>query len=129
MICGVIDLMRTQGHGVKLICKVLTDQNCQVTPRPYRAWKRAEPTGRDWADAIIVDALLATGGTPKGMYERHKMTALLRRQGHEARDLVDRLMRQQRMAGRVRGKGVKATIQDRIDPRRQPLPRRPTARD
>ena len=59
----------------------------QVAARTYRAWKRAEPSRRDYADAIVIDAILAARvdekgqASPESMYGRRKMTALLRRRG------------------------------------------------
>lgn len=63
------------------------------------------------ADAVIIDALLATVDTPEGMYGRRKMTAYLRRQGHDvSQRRVDRLMGDLGLNGRVRGRGVRTTI-------------------
>lgn len=55
----------------------------EVAARTYRAWKRAQPSNRAVDDAVIIDALLATVGTPEGMYGRRKMTTHLRRAGHD----------------------------------------------
>lgn len=86
----------------------------QVAARTYRAWKRALPSSRDLADAVVVDALLATIGTPEGMYGRRKMPAHLRRQGFDvSQRRVDRLMRDLGLNGRVRGRGVPTTTPDR----------------
>lgn len=114
MIVGFIDEQRQLGRGVESICAVLTEHGVQVAPRTYRAWKRASPSDRDRADAEVIDALRATIGTPEGMYGRRKMTAHLRRRGLlVSQRRVDRLMRQEGMNGRVRGKGVRTTISDR----------------
>lgn len=86
----------------------------QVAARTYRAWKRAQPSSRDRGDAVIIDALLATVGTPEGVYGRRKMTAHLRRTGHDvSQRRVDRLMRDLGLNGRVRGRGVRTTVPDR----------------
>ncbi len=91
-----------------------------VAERTYRAWKRAQPSGRDLADAVVIDAIRtvrvnAKGEpTPESMYGRRKMTALLRR--HDlamSKRQVDRLMRELGLNGLVRGKGVRTTVQDR----------------
>jgi transposase InsO family protein len=86
----------------------------QVAARTYRAWTRAKPSSRDLADAVIIDALLATVATAEGMYGRRKMVAFLRRQGRDvsARQ-IDRLMRHLELNGRVRGERVRTTIPDR----------------
>ncbi|GAA3780990.1 hypothetical protein E4A41_00265 [Micrococcus endophyticus] len=48
------------------------------------------------------------------MYGRQKMTALLRRQGHEVFERrAGRRMRELGVNGLVRGKGVRATVPDR----------------
>lgn len=86
----------------------------QVAARTYRAWKRAEPSDRDLEDAVIIDALLATVGTPEGMYGRRKMTVFLARRGLPvSKRRVDRLMRLLDLRGLTRGKGVRTTIPDR----------------
>ena len=92
----------------------------QVAERTYRAWKRAQPSARDLADALVIDAILAARvdergqATPESMYGRRKMTALLRRQGLAvSKRQVDRLMRDLGINGLVRGKGTRTTIPDR----------------
>ena len=92
----------------------------RVAERTYRAWKRAQPSARDLADAVVIDAILAARvdehgqATPESMYGRRKMTALLRRQGLVvSKRQVDRLMRDLGINGLVRGKGTRTTIQDR----------------
>ena len=79
-----IDDMRSDGHAVESICRVLREQGCPVAARTYRAWRapsRPVPT-RMVSDAVVIDALLATRNTPEGLYGRRKMTHHLRRQGH-----------------------------------------------
>lgn len=92
----------------------------QVAERTYRAWKRAQPSARDFADAVVIDAILATRvdqhgqATPESMCGRRKMTALLRRQCLAvSKRQVDRLMRDLDINGLVRGKGTRTTIPDR----------------
>ena len=66
---------------------------------------------RTITDATVISALLATIGTPEGLYGRRKMTHWLRRQGLEvAFCTVDRLMGDLGMSGVRRGKGVRTTI-------------------
>lgn len=108
------------GRSVGSICRVLREQGVQVAERTYRAWKRAQPSARDLADAVVIDAILAVRvdehgqATPESMYGRRKMTALLRRQGLAvSKRQVDRLMRDLGINGLVRGKGTRTTIPDR----------------
>jgi transposase InsO family protein len=108
-----IDDMRAKDHAVESICRVLTEHGCQVAARTYRAWKQVTRpiAARTVSDAVITDALLATRGTPEGLYGRRKMTHWLRRQGHEvAFCTVDRLMRDLGMNGIRRGKAIRTTI-------------------
>jgi putative transposase len=98
---------------------VLTEQGVQVTGRTYRNWKNAAPSARTVTDAGLTDALLATIGTPEGMYGRRKMTAHLRRQGHQvAACTVDRLMSDEGLSGAVRGRKHRTTIPGGKDARR-----------
>jgi putative transposase len=108
-----IDDMRTRGHAVESICAVLTAAGCTVAARTYRSWRRPgrQIADRSLSDAVIIDALLATRGTPEQLYGRRKMTHHLRRQGHQvAFCTVDRLMRDLGMNGVRRGKPVRTTI-------------------
>lgn len=108
-----IDDMRSAGHAVESTCRVLSEQGCRVAARTYRAWRRANRPAADRArqDAAVIDALLATHGTPENLYGRRKMTHYLRRQGLEvAFCTVDRLMRDLGMNGVRRGKAVRTTI-------------------
>ena len=69
------------------------------------------PSARTVTDAQLTDALRATIGTPEGMYGRRKMTAYLRRQGHQvAACTVDRLMRDEGLSGVIRGRKHRTTI-------------------
>ena len=91
-----IDDMRGPRPRGRCRCRVLREQGCQVAARTYRSWKQADRpiATRTLSDAVLIDALLATQGTPEGLYGRRKMTHWLRRQGHEvAFCTVDRLMR------------------------------------
>lgn len=106
--------MRVAGYRVESICAVLCEQGVQVAPRTYRSWKTAGPSARTVADARLTDALLATVGTPEGMYGRRKMTAHLRREGHQvARCTVERLMSDEGLSGIVRGRKHRTTIADK----------------
>lgn len=113
MILGFIEGQRVKGRAVESVCKVLREQGVQIAARTYRSWKRARPSVRDVSDAVVVDVLRSTVGAPEGMYGRRKMTAHLRRLGHDvSKRGVDRLMRQEGLRGLVRGRGVRTTVQD-----------------
>jgi putative transposase len=107
-----IDAMRAEGHAVESTCRVLREQGCRVAARTYRAWKRGRPPAeRTISDAVLTDAILATAGTPEGLYGRRKMTHHLRRAGHQvAFCTVDRLMTALGRNGIRRGTGIRTTI-------------------
>jgi putative transposase len=120
LILVFIEEQRTKGRSVGSICRVLREQGVPVAERTYRSWKRAQPSDRDLADAVVIDAIRAVRvnakgeATPESMYGRRKMTALLRRQGLAvSKRQVDRLMRELGINGLVRGKGVRTTVPDR----------------
>jgi putative transposase len=107
-----IDDMRARGHAVESICAVLTGAGCQIAARTYRSWKQPDRpvAGRTLSDAVVVDALLGTRGTPEQLYGRRKMTHHLRRQGLAvAFCTVDRLMKDLGLNGVRRSKGVRTT--------------------
>ncbi|ALV45376.1 hypothetical protein MB46_07585 [Arthrobacter alpinus] len=111
--------MRAAGYAVESICTVLRGQGMQVAARTYRAWKKRLPALRTLEDALITDALRALKVTdargrpwPEIIYGRRKMTAWLRRNGfpEASKHTVDRLMRDERMNGLVRGRKTRTTI-------------------
>jgi transposase InsO family protein len=113
--------MRARNFRVESVCRVLTEHGVQVAPRTYRSWKSSMPSARTVSDARLTDALRATVGTPEGMYGRRKMTAYLRRQGHRvAGCTVDRLMRDERLSGVIRGRKHRTTIAAKGECRRAP---------
>jgi putative transposase len=123
MIAGFIDQMRAQGHAVESVCRVLSEQGCQVAARTYRSWRHpAAVAARTVSDAQVLDAVRdiawttdARGRrklTPEGLYGRRKMTAYLRRTrlpgaGYGA---VDRAMRALGLQGIRRSKGIRTTV-------------------
>lgn len=122
MMMGFIDTMRSEGHAVESICRVLREQGCQVAARTYRDWRTAAPAARTISDAHVVDAVRTAAWTadvhgrrkmtPEGLYGRRKMTALLRRTtvpGASAGS-VDRAMRILGLSGVRRDKGIRTTI-------------------
>jgi hypothetical protein len=111
--------MRAVGYAVESICAVLREQGVQVAARTYRAWKKRLPALRTIEDARITDALRSlkvpdAKGRPRPeiMYGRRKMTQWLRRNGfpEASKHTVDRLMRQERMNGLIRGRRTRTTI-------------------
>ena len=64
---GFIDTMRSQGHAVESICRVLREQGCQIAARTYRSWKRAGRVvaARTVTDAQVVDAVRDIAWTTK----------------------------------------------------------------
>lgn len=119
---GFIDAQRAQGCAVESICRVLSEQGCQVAARSYRAWRSRRPAARTVTDAQVVDVIRSLAWTldpygrrrlaPEGLYGRRKMTALVRRTLPEASPgSVDRGMRLLGLSGVLRAKGVRTTIQ------------------
>ena len=106
---GFIDQMRSEGHAVESIIRVLREQGMKVAARTYRAWRQGRVSVRTVTDALVVDAVrdaawrvevLPDGTTrrrmtPEGLYGRKKMTALIRRTAiaDASRGAVDRAMR------------------------------------
>ena len=45
--------MRTEGHAVESVCRVLREQGCQIAARTYRDWAR---TNRPVATRTVTDA-------------------------------------------------------------------------
>ena len=123
---GFIDTMRSEGHAVESICRVLREQGCQIAARTYRAWSRRVVAARTVSDAHVVDAVrdaawstvVDSAGrerrmlTPEGLYGRRKMTALLRRTTipGASRGAIDRAMRILGLEGIRRDKGIRTTI-------------------
>ena len=122
---GFIDTMRSEGHAVESICRVLREQDCQIAARTYRAWKRGGVAARTVTDARVANAVreaawitVEVAGrqrrklTPEGLYGRRKMTALIRRTTipGASRGAIDRAMRALGLSGIRRDKGIRTTI-------------------
>ena len=61
MIIAFIDELRTEGHAVESICRVLREQDCQIAARTYRDWTRSDrPVAtRTISDAIVTNVVRA----------------------------------------------------------------------
>lgn len=118
-----IDEMRAKGHAVESICRVLTEQGCQVAARTYRAWSQPaqQVAGRTLMDALVEDCVrdlawtLDVDGrrqlTPEGLYGRRKMLRAVRHSHPDATPgSVDRAMRSLGLHGVRRAKGIRTTI-------------------
>lgn len=83
MICPFIDQMRARKYKVESICRVLTAPGMQVAPRKNLNWRTAPLSERVVTSTHLTGALLHTVDTAEGLYGRRKMTAHLRRSGHQ----------------------------------------------
>ncbi len=127
MIIGFIDQMRSEDHAVESVCAVLREQGCQIAARTYRAVKAgtrgrsaravSDATAEDLIRQVAYTADTTTGlrrRTPEGLYGRRKMTAYLRRLGHQvSAGAVDRGMRTLGLQGVRRGSRVFTTVSDK----------------
>ena len=118
-----IDELRTEGHAVESICRVLREQGCQIAARTYRDWAQDNRpvADRTHSDAIVTDQVRDLAWTvdhegvrrmtPEGLYGRRKMTALVRRaRADVSPGSVDRAMRSLSLQGVRRSKGIRTTI-------------------
>ena len=121
MVMGFIDTMRSEGHAVLSICRVLREQGCQIAARTYRAWRGRHVAARTVTDAQVldvvrdtawVDVVDATGRdrrklAPEGLYGRRKMTVLVRRTTIPGalRGAIDRAGEAYCGSGRAAGRG------------------------
>ena len=55
---GFIDTMRSEGHAVESICRVLGEQGCQIAARTYRAWPEPPMCARGCFAADTLTAAL-----------------------------------------------------------------------
>jgi transposase InsO family protein len=127
LIVAFIDECRTEGYAVESICRVLSEQGCQIAARTYRAWAsdQQQVADRTVSDAIVMNAVRDAAWTvdadgpmagvrrltPEGLYGRRKMTALIQRTIPEASPgSVDRAMKALGLNGIRRAKGVRTTI-------------------
>jgi transposase InsO family protein len=120
---GFIDTLRSEGHAVESVCRVLREQGCQIAARTYRSWAQPQRAlaARVVSDAVVEDKVRELAWridehgcrrlTPEGLYGRRKMTAMVRRQmPTTSRGSVDRTMRSLGLQGIRRSKGIRTTI-------------------
>lgn len=109
--------------GSQLYVAVLASLGVAFSERAYRKARSRGPSGRDLADAVVIEALRATRRPdtrtgrvpPERFYGRRKMTHWLRRQGLSVSFCqVDRLMRAEGLQGLRRG-AHKVTTRQRKD--------------
>ena len=57
MIVAFVDECRTAGLAVESVCRVLTEEGCQIAARTYRLWKRPgqRVAARTVTDALVMD--------------------------------------------------------------------------
>lgn len=123
----IIDFIRGQqqaGRSVESVCRVLSEQGLQVAARTYRAARIgvAGVGGQVLAMAYLMNAIHSVAFAwdpatrrwrlrPEGLYGRRKMTALLRRDGHQVSyGRVHAAMRALRHNGIRRARGHRTTI-------------------
>jgi len=100
-------------HGVEPICEVLP-----IAPSTYYAARKRPPSQRAQRDAELTERIRTAWKASRGRYGARKVWRQLQREGTSvARCTVERLMRQEGLAGVVRGKRVFTTVADETAPR------------
>jgi putative transposase len=108
-----IDEHRDRFGGVEPICRVLRQHGCQIAPSGYWAAKARQPSARQIRDERLLALIRGSHSANYGVYGARKVWHELRRQGHQvARCTVERLMREHRLTGVVRGKKIRTTVPD-----------------
>ncbi len=130
----IVDFIRDHaGHrdlgglrwGVEPLCTVLTEHGLKIAPSTYYEHVGRQPTGRDRRDAMLINEIRRVHTENYGVYGARKVWLALNREGVPvARCTVERLMRQEGLAGAVRGKVKRTTIPDPTAPRARDLVRR-----
>jgi putative transposase len=127
LIVAFIDECRQAGHAVESICRVLSEQGCQIAARTYRAWSQPgqRVAARIVSDAMVINIVRDLPWTVdadgplagirrlsrEGLYGRRKMTPLVQRRLQAASPgAVDRAMKTLGLNGIRRSKGVRTTI-------------------
>ncbi len=111
--------------GVEPICTVLTEHGLPVAPSTYYEHVAKAPAGHDYRDAMLINEVRRVHAANYGVYRARKVWLALNREGVEvARCTIERLMRQEGLAGAVRGKVKRTTFADPAAPRARDLVRR-----
>ena len=111
--------------GVEPICAVLSQHGLPIAPSTYYEHVGKQPTGRDRRDAMLINEIRRVHTDNYGVYGARKVWLALNREGVPvARCTVERLMRQEGLAGAVRGTVKRTTIADPTAPRARDLVRR-----
>ena len=99
--------------GVEPICRVL-----EVPPSTYYAHKKHQPSTRQRRDEVLLGHIKRVHQENYGVYGARRMTAALRREGHQvAQCTVERLMRRAGLQGVIRGGRRRTTIPEPAAPR------------
>ncbi|WP_141846117.1 IS3 family transposase [Lapillicoccus jejuensis] len=111
--------------GVEPICTVLSEHGLRIAPSTFYEHVSRTPSGRDRRDAMLINEIRRVHAGNYGVYGARKVWLALNREGVPvARCTVERLMRQEGLAGAVRGKVKRTTIPDPQGPRARDLVRR-----
>jgi putative transposase len=100
-------------YGVEPICALLP-----IAPSTYYAVKNRPPSARSRRDGELAEQVRRVWRQSRRRYGARKVWRQLRREGTSvARCTVERLMREEGLAGVVRGKKVVTTVPDETAPR------------
>ena len=111
--------------GVEPICTVLSEHGLPIAPSTYYAHVNRKATAREHRDALLLEEIRRVHASNYGVYGARKFWLQLNREGIPvARCTVERLMREDGLAGAVRGKVKRTTIADPGGPRARDLVRR-----
>jgi putative transposase len=115
-----------QGHredgglvwGVESICAVLSEHGCRIAPSTYYEHRARRPSTRQRLDERLTIDIRRVYENNFGVYGARKVWLQLNREGiRVARCTVERLMRELRLTGAVRGKVKRTTTTDPAAPR------------
>ncbi|WP_442638288.1 IS3 family transposase [Rhodococcus zopfii] len=97
--------------GVESICTVLTAHGCRIAPSTYYEQCNRPATAQEYRDALLINEIRRVHAANYGVYGARKVWLQLNREGIAvARCTVERLMRDEGLAGAVRGTVKRTTI-------------------
>ena len=97
--------------GVESICTVLTAHGCRIAPSTYYEQCNLPATAQEYRDALLINEIRRVHAANYGVYGARKVWLQLNREGIAvARCTVERLMRDEGLAGAVRGTVKRTTI-------------------